>query len=82
MNQDWGSRLTFFSTTDTTSEIKTAKMSIQKKESQDQSSNQLIMQMDENFKETKNHNNPGIIIFKLDGTKFCLFLRKEGALVV
>ena len=53
MNQDSGSRLTFFSTTDTTSEIKTAKMSIQKKESQDQSSNQLIMQMDENFKETK-----------------------------
>ena len=82
MNQDSGSRLTFFSTTDTTSEIKTAKMSIQKKESQDQSSNQLIMQMDENFKETKNHNNPGIIIFKLDGTKFCLFLRKEGTLVV
>ena len=34
-------------------------MSIQKKESQDQSSNQFIMQMSENFKETKNHNNPG-----------------------
>ena len=40
------------------------------------------MQMSENFIEKKNHNNPGIIIFKLDGTKFCLFLPKEGTLVV